>query len=111
MDSSSSPQQVPSNSTSTGNPQEIAESSLQTPTTGSSLQNASNQTVDAITKLDQGATSIPLATVSETTATVTQTTAPKPLISTKNMVLYGGIGLLLIVFFVGLCYSMFYKKR
>lgn len=111
METSSSPQQVPTNSTSTGNPQEIAPTSLQTPSAGSSLQNASNQTVDDVNQLDQGNTIIPLAAVSETTATITQTTAPKSWVSTKDMLLYGGIGLLLIIFFVGLSYGLFYKKR
>lgn len=112
MDSSTStsPQDVPTNSTSTGNPQEVQGSALQMPSQGAGLQNAGTLSVEALNRLDVGSTAIPLA-ANTTTATVTQTTAPKPVLSAKTAVLYGGITLLVAGFFVALIYGMFYKKH
>lgn len=111
MESSSSPQQVPTNSTSTGNPQEISGTGLQNPGQSSGLQDAGTLTPDALNALDGGGAAIQLAATSQTTAQTTESPSSVPSVLTKNNMLYGGIALLVVLFLAVLIYGLFYKKH
>lgn len=100
-------QQTTSSGASTGNPQDISAQS-------GSLQNASPQSIEQIRALDQSSQALQVSGVDQEVSlndialtTSTEVPAAQQTSNTTHMLLYTGVGLVIILFVAFLLYGLF----
>lgn len=105
--SNSSLQPTGTNPSTTNNPQQNVQGSLQ-PQADSNLQPTTNQSVDSINQLDQGSVAIPVSGIPNTTATEQSVTATPA--TTKPVILYGFGVIICAVVLAWLLYDWLWPK-